>query len=162
MLHNIYNFLTLVELCLLALKDSDKDFFLTGSRFFGGATKNSDWDFIASHSDSTEEFLWKLGFKLNEDVQDYLDPMTTKVLTKYFCCCEEHHQDQYEQYGVCEKVEHSDECQKIDIQLCHDFDTKIKVRDILKESFNRNGLPGDKYQRSYLWSMVYKLVKAKV
>lgn len=157
MLHNTYQFLAPVEFCLLALKESDKDFFLTGSRFFGGATDKSDWDFIARQDESTETFLRGIGFKLNEDVQDYLDPMTAKVLTKHFCFCEEHYRDQ--DYNG--RVEHSEECQKIDIQLCHDFDTKIKVRDILKESFKRNWLPGDKYQRSDLWSMVYNLVKAK-
>lgn len=154
MLLNTNNFLSPVQSALTVLQHSKFEFCLTGSRFFGGAREESDWDFITWFNQETEDFLVWIGFVLNEDVQDYLDPMTTKVLTKHFCHCDFRGME----WG--EKIMHTDECLKIDIQLCHDFSTKIKVRDILKKSFNRP-LPGDKYQRSQLWSMVYELVKAK-
>lgn len=154
MLRNTDNFLSPVQQYLLEMQCSKFEFCLTGSRFFGGHGPNSDWDFITCYSQEIEDYLFGLGYRLNEGVQDYLDPMTTKVFTKHFCFCEEQHRD----FGY-HPVEHTPECLKIDIQLCHDFETKIKIRDILKESFSGHALPGDKYQRSRLWSMIYKLVQ---
>ena len=155
MLHNTREFLAPIDACLMMLKNAEVSFFLTGSRFFGGAHSKSDWDFIAQHTETTEAFLLSIGFKLNEDVQDYLDPMTTKVLSKHFCHCEEQARD----YGERFSGNHHEECLKIDIQLCHDVDTKIKIRDILKKGFEGQVLPGDKCQRNRLWTMVYNLVK---
>ena len=152
MLHDTNTFLSPLQQALLDLENSKFEFNLTGSRFFGGASQDSDWDFIACYSQEIEDFLSGLGYKLNEAVQDYLDPMTTKVFSKHFCYCEEQARD----YGH-RHFEHHEDCQKIDIQLCHDHGTKIRVRDFLKESFSGHCLPGDKYQRSRLWSMVYKL-----
>jgi hypothetical protein len=162
MLHNTREFLAPIDACLMMLKSAEVSFFLTGSRFFGGVHSKSDWDFIAQHNEITEAFLLSIGFKLNEDVQDYLDPMTTKVLTKHFCSCESRWR--YDDEGVVmrfdeHRFQHSDECLKIDIQLCHDVTTKLQIRDILKKGFDSKPLPGDKYQRNRLWTMVYNLVK---
>lgn len=155
MLHDTNAFLSPLQQALLDLQNSKFEFSLTGSRFFGGAGPDSDWDFIVCHSQEIEDFLSGFGYRLNVEVQDYLDPMTTKVFTKHFCYCEE----QARHYGH-RNFEHTHECLKIDIQLCHDFGIKIKIRDILKESFSGHCLPGDKYQRSRLWSMVYNLAVA--
>lgn len=157
-MHDTPEFLSPVDVCLLTLKNAEINFFLTGSRFFGGSNSESDWDFIARHTEDNETFLLSIGFKPNEDVQDYLDPMTTKVLTKYFCHCEA------EAWNINKKaheITHGSECMKIDIQLCHDIDTKLKIRDILKKGFNSKPIPGDKYQRNKLWTMVYSLLKPK-
>lgn len=156
MLHNTRDFLSAIDQQLVELERSVFDFHLTGIRFFGGWTHESDWDFITADDDAVVKFLEDSRFKLNEEVQDYLDPMTTKVYTKYFCDCEYWHHENHERGPV----RHIENCLKIDIQVCSDKDTKLKIRDILKEGFMTTTLPGDKIQRNKLWTMVYKLVKS--
>lgn len=155
MLNDNVNFLSPLQQTLAGLQNSKFGFWLTGSRFFGNAHELSDWDFITGYNQEVEAHLKELGFVLNEGVQDYLDKMTTKVLTKHFCSCEFHARDWHEE------VRHTDECLKIDIQLAHDLDLKLTVRNILKENFSHVSLPSDKCQRSKLWDMVYNLVKPK-
>ena len=47
------------------LNDSSYMFYLTGSRFFGTANNNSDWDFFVQDSPMLRVFLVKNGFKLD-------------------------------------------------------------------------------------------------
>jgi hypothetical protein len=44
------------------IKSSPKTFAATGSRFFGGATENSDWDFFVEHDVNLYDFLISQGF----------------------------------------------------------------------------------------------------
>ena len=47
---------------LWSLSNSDIDFYQTGSRFFGGATGLSDWDFYAIYDRGVIQFLKQYGF----------------------------------------------------------------------------------------------------
>lgn len=51
---------TKIQLTIEEMKKSTVSFYLTGSRFFGGANENSDYDFFAS--ESAVKFLESLGF----------------------------------------------------------------------------------------------------
>jgi len=67
-----------VKSIILELEKAPFDFHLTGSRFFGGALPNSDWDFFAENNDSIIVFLRELGFKvLTEGYKD--DPQVAVV-----------------------------------------------------------------------------------
>ena len=48
-------------------------FHLTGSRFFGGAKINSDWDFFAAESDDIKDFLVSREFQRIERDEIYCD-----------------------------------------------------------------------------------------
>ena len=142
MLHETTPALPPIVATLFELEFSEFNFYLTGSRFFGGISNTSDWDFVTENNDKIENYLVSIGFKENVNL-NYLDPMTEKVYTKYFCGCENNH---------------ASECLKIDIQICNDIFTKIKIRDILKNNFT-DGIPGDKYDKSRIWGLVYNLIK---
>lgn len=120
-------------------EESPYDFYLTGSRYFGTETEESDWDFCAQYSNELVQFLEKLGFVNNAFVQEYLDPMTLMVMGVYL-----------------------PDGNKIDVQLCKDLETKLRIRDILFKYFYGNGIPGNKMERSQIWSMVYAVLTGKV
>jgi hypothetical protein len=73
MLHNM----TPAE--LKHLEAAPFDFFLTGSRFFGGAKEGSDWDFYTEASTSVEEFLINRGYTVS---LTYEDLFTVRVVTR--------------------------------------------------------------------------------
>ena len=154
MLHDATSFLSPLQSALSRLHNSNFEFYLTGSRHFGGARQDSDWDFIAAHNKEIKDFLLSLGFERNEHVQLYLDPMTTEVVTLYLCSCSL--AQEASESGL---VYHRDDCMKIDVQLCHDMENKIKIRNLLKETFKRVSFPGNKYQRNAIWELTYKLLK---
>lgn len=67
-----------------AIKNSPIEFYLTGSRFFGTATEDSDWDFfvIESFLWTHEEMFVNLGFRPIQGMgrypgQDYLQDLHT-------------------------------------------------------------------------------------
>ena len=128
---------------LMNLYDSKFSFYLTGSHFFGNLTKYSDLDLITTYSIEVEKYLESLGFSENNYVQNYLDDMTVKVMSKYF-------PNDDESYGG---------CWKIDVQLVRDIENKLKVRNFLKENFS--SLPKDKKQTRILWNMVYSYLQDK-
>ncbi len=45
------------------MNDSTHQFYLTGSRFFGGENSESDWDFFAQYKDSLHEDMLNSGFE---------------------------------------------------------------------------------------------------
>lgn len=53
--------------------------FLTGSRFFGGAQRYSDWDFFCKDSNKTRDNLTLAGFKPVPGCGEYSDSITTDV-----------------------------------------------------------------------------------
>ncbi len=79
-------------------------FTLTGSRFFGGYTANSDWDFFIQESGEVERFLSSIGF-LPLSFTNYKDELTSKV------------------------YRHSQE--KIDVQLVKNSVIKLRAQEIL-------------------------------
>jgi hypothetical protein len=64
---------------LEVLNELPEVFYLTGSRFFGTAKKDSDWDFFAQDSHSLVQVLIQLGFKVIA-LSDYKDKNSALIL----------------------------------------------------------------------------------
>ena len=73
---DILNFASTITL----LTNSDFKYYLTGSRYFGNETKNSDWDFFVEYEPDVIEELKSLGFVM--EYVDDVDP-TVKFVYKY-------------------------------------------------------------------------------
>jgi len=56
------------------LKNSPFEFYLTGSRFFGGEHEKSDWDFFVQDNGQVRAFLISLGFEIQNRIG--IDPIT--------------------------------------------------------------------------------------
>lgn len=66
------------QVALSFVQMSKFQFFLTGSRFFGTHTEESDWDFFVQYSQEVEPALINAGFKL--ETESYAtDPNFVKV-----------------------------------------------------------------------------------
>jgi len=67
---------------VLSMMSNEKyKFHLTGSRFFGTARENSDWDFFTAHSISVRQYLLEMGFvTLTESCSSYNDQETRSVM----------------------------------------------------------------------------------
>ncbi len=57
-------------------------FYLTGSRFFGGVTDISDWDFFALYSEELRSQLLDYGFEPNDSEAYSIDTEIIEVLSK--------------------------------------------------------------------------------
>jgi len=75
----IKNTTTKVHEVITQMDRSKFDFYLTGSRFFGGARADSDWDFFAEYSNEVVSFLLRIGFRY-KPINDYFDSQTVEVL----------------------------------------------------------------------------------
>lgn len=116
---------------LCALVTSNHQFHLTGSRFFGNARENSDWDFFTYNTPEVQGMLQALDFQyVSESYAD--DPEVVTVL-------------RYEQGDVW-----------FDVQLLDDIERKCQAQAYLKEKFP-NGLPGLKSDAKQLWNMAYEV-----
>ena len=83
MLHNMpVNGSTSVFMTLVELQGSTTDFFLTGSRFFGNATEQSDWDFYAEYTYDLKKSMSLQGWKEAKACQYRMDPNVATVLKK--------------------------------------------------------------------------------
>ena len=126
----ISNLNTLLHPVLCALVQQDQVFHLTGSRFFGGANGNSDWDFFTEDTKAVVSFLKSHGFEIvptsySEDIQ-------------------------------ISRVMRLDADYQFDIQLVSDVDLKLRAQTYLKSCFP-SGLPGTKSDRKQLWKMAYEI-----
>ena len=120
---------TLLFPCIQCLHESNYDFHITGSRFFGGIHDDSDWDFMCSSSTEVEEFLTRLGFE-NISAEEYNGDET---IDKVF------------RFGT------------VDVQLIHNLERKLYVQGLLKQLYPA-GLPGDKDTRRFIWQNTAKLL----
>jgi len=59
------------------LQKSGIELFLTGSRYFGGARPDSDWDFYCEYQEGLTEALIKEGFHIEQHTH-YDDPNTVR------------------------------------------------------------------------------------
>jgi hypothetical protein len=56
-----------MEMAIEFLHGMKEPFTLTGSRYFGGYSEKSDWDFFAEHSEQLQNSLVNYGFTLTQD-----------------------------------------------------------------------------------------------
>lgn len=113
-------------------------FYLTGSRFFGGVTDISDWDFFALYSIELRSQLRDYGFENNADETYSGDTEIIEVLSKN--CIDPD----------------TDRPVKIDVQLLKALEKKVAVQEALKKTWtNYQRLPGDKIMKRCLWLAAY-------
>ena len=118
------------------LEDSNFEYYLTGSRFFGDNNQDSDTDYMTKDNPGVRKELEALGFKL-DDNHDYKDKTTVIVCW--------HPGDEGSRNGY-------------HVQLVVNVETKLRAQKIIKESLlpvymatKRNGSTSD------LWNFVLSL-----
>lgn len=122
------------------LNASNFEFQLTGSRFFGGYTEKSDWDFFVQYSPDINEFLKNIGFNIidisSPEWEDYqLAIEHGKCLNIYFS---------------------SDTFKSIHVQVVSNFEHKQMLQQKLFES---NWMKvSDKQTRKKMWALAYSLL----
>ena len=120
---------------LCALEYSKFDFHLTGSRFFGTQTENSDFDFFVEYSTQVEEYLKENNFfGYNSGYED------TETMMVY-------------NYQVGDT--------RIDVQLVKNASTKAMIQEVLKShplvvQMMSRGMKDD---RTAMWNLMYDLAK---
>lgn len=113
-------------------------FYLTGSRFFGGVTEKSDWDFFTLYDKEVRRELLDYGFKRNSDEIYSGDTEIVEVLSKN-----------------CFNPTTGTPV-KVDVQLLIALKKKVAVQEALKKTWaNYQRLPGDKTMQSCLWLAAY-------
>ena len=112
------------------LRNSKFEFYLTGSRYLGGANDNSDWDYFTQNSPGVRDFLQRLGFK--HDLSGYYDdPLIVSVM----CSGDVH------------------------VQLCLNVESKERVQWTLKNNGVRfDRIPKDQARR--IWAACLQLYEA--
>lgn len=114
------------------MAQSDHEFHLTGSRYFGFTKRDSDWDFFAQDTESARVALEANGFKELYRT-DYTDSELTRV---------------YRHEG-----------EKIDVQLVKDVALKIEVQEYLYKHCKFLMKKLDKGNHSMIWNMCFKFAK---
>jgi hypothetical protein len=119
------------ESVIAKMESSTIDFYLTGSRFFGGANPGSDWDYFARDSRTAREFLSSLGFYpvIDIDMAIYDDSTIVSV---------------YERNDV-------------QVQLVKDAILKNSAQQFLAENCNMRAIP--KESRKHLWNLAIRMVQ---
>ena len=113
------------------------EFYPTGSRFFGGARADSDWDFYCLDSEQTRLYLGNLGFR------------STSVDAK----------TGYDDITVVDVYRHCLGDTQIDVQLCSEQGLLLKqrVQKFLRKQYPI-GLPGDKTTNRHIWHVACALL----
>ena len=122
---------------LRSMEESEFEFFLTGSRFFGGVHQGSDYDFFVLLDTKVEHYLRSLDFMEDDLAQYEGDPSFVKVLTLML------------PDGV------------IQVQLIKQeaFARKQLVQLLLQKRYGARGLPGDKDAKRELWHLAYHVLE---
>ena len=137
MLANTQTVIPMLYQVLKAMEDSQFEFFLTGSRYFGGYHEGSDYDFFVLESTGVEEWLRAKDFHLDMESQYENDPTFAKVFSL------------------------KTDIGWIQVQLIkpEEFKRKQVVQRLLYNRYGKNGLPGDKIAKCELWRLAYSIVE---
>lgn len=121
-----------------AMEDCDYEFFLTGSRFFGGYRDTSDYDFFVKESEEVEHFLRNMGFVKDKDTMYDDDPSFVKVMAL--------------------KTDKT----VIQIQLIRStlFARKQMIQRLLQTWYGGRGLPGEKGHQKELWLLMNHVLES--
>lgn len=122
---------------VLQLLKSDQQYYLTGSRYFGGVNDNSDWDFIAKNCNEVLTELVDMGF-LEVDHSTYNDPTVAMVM----------------------RLGREGYRTTIDVQLVDKLETKLFIQNVLKNHWLENGMPNKKTDRNRDWHLVHAVIDA--
>lgn len=114
---------------LVTLSESKHDFYLTGSYYFGGTHRGSDFDFFAENIPEIREWLEFNGFQEMVGMHSsYMDMNTSSVYR--------HRQA------------------NIDVQLVHDLQMKQVAQDMIKQAGSMSVM-ATKTQKKSVWELVY-------
>ena len=141
----IANLETVMPWIVKAMMDSPIEFHLTGSRFFGYQSDESDWDFMVEHAIAVEDWLLEQGFAVDDD-SSYTDPWITKVMRAEF-----HTIVKGQRVSV-----------KVDVQLVHNVASKLHVQKVLQQHWMRKGYPEDKENRKQMWELAYSMMNSRL
>lgn len=125
--------------CVLkALEQGPYEFFLTGSRYFGGYRDGSDYDFFVQESEGVESYLRAMDFVEDTDAAYEGDPTFVKVMT----------------LATAEGV--------IQVQLIKSklFARKQLVQKLLQGRYQGRGLPGEKIHQKELWHLTNHILES--
>ena len=143
MLDSQVQLVTKTQVALSRLDESHLDFNLTGSRLFGGARPDSDYDFFVEDEPFIEDVLEGMGF-VRLPFTNYKDNETISVY----------------RFIV------ADEGTQIDIQVVGDAETKMKAQELLLSTIpqlvrGKSSLGPLDRSRKHLWNMAYEIVKMR-
>jgi len=143
MLDSQAQLVTKTQVVLSRLDESHLDFNLTGSRYFGGARPDSDYDFFVEDESSICHVLEDMGF-FRLPFTNYKDNETISVY----------------RFIV------ADEGTQIDIQVVGDAETKKKAQELLFNTIpqlvrGKSSLGPLDRSRKHLWNMAYEIVKLR-
>lgn len=122
--------------CLL---DSEFEFYLTGSRFFGTQTEDSDWDFFVGYSKEVVAFLIENNFRIVND-SEYEDSNTVAVYR---------YMDKFNRPSMC-----------VDVQVVLNPAMKEDIQNKIKPVI-RNSAIKDKEAMRLMWNVAYRLSKSQ-
>lgn len=137
MLANTQTVVPMLYQVLKTMEDSQFEFFLTGSRYFGGYHDGSDYDFFVIESIGVEEWLRAKDFRLDTEIQYEDDPTFAKVFT----------------------LNLGDGSIQVQLIKPEEFKRKQIVQRLLHNRYGHHGLPGDKNAQRELWHLAYSIVK---
>lgn len=118
------------EAVLFAMHDSDPTFHLTGSRLFGRAKPDSDWDFFTADLPQVRQFLTSIGFKVLSG--SHYDDLQAAIVFRH-------------PLGI-------------DVQCVKDVDKKFKVQKALKAAKVPFWMI-DKGSTRTIWNAMYLLLE---
>ncbi len=138
MLANIDTLVPLHYQVLKAFEEGPHEFFLTGSRYFGGYHAGSDYDFFVQESAEVEAYLRGLDFVEDTDAQYEDDPSFVKVMTLVTA------------EGI------------VQVQLIKSklFARKQLMQRLLKDRYKGQGLPGEKIHQKELWHLTNHILES--
>jgi hypothetical protein len=122
---------------VVKMMESEHRFHLTGSRYFGNSTNQSDWDFFVQDSDGVRNWLDANGFKINKNSKYYSDGFCVDVyrlnITYY---------------------------NWIDVQVVSDSVLKLKAQDLIKKTVPPSALENKAFAR-IVWRLALESLSTK-
>lgn len=130
---------TLFQQILMELEKSKFQFYLTGSRYFGNAIPESDYDYFTDSGEEVRKFLLSMGFFVKEGAENYVDNITVEVMFW------------------------TDNENCIDVQLVSDAQRKYTAQVLLSSSPTLNGLISKRsVHKIVVWELAMACVKAGI
>ena len=131
------------------------EFYLTGSRYIGGARPDSDWDFIVQDSPEIRSWLSMVGF------ESMMTPAESVELDDGFPVGLRPEYDA-EETGpgrtACVWQMKSEHGTVVQVLCAYNAEVKRQIRDIIKQYFFEAHLHANKDEREYLWKTIGELL----
>lgn len=137
----ITNIFAILPRPVVKMIESEHNFHLTGSRFFGNSTNQSDWDFFIQDSPQVRNWLVANNFKINKNSKYYSDDSCVDVYRYYI-------------------TDYKIDAHWIDVQIVNDVSLKIKAQDLIKLTVPPNALENKAFAR-IVWRLALESLSTK-